>query len=282
MMSSKKQKTSPTESSSPSESSFQSDDGFVLKTKKSRAKNFSEKEDTFLCKAYVNISTDARVGNNQKATVFWQKVKAKFDEQLELAGIDGVERDVKSLTTRYKRHIMPAVGKFNQYLRLVKSKKPSGTPEGEYMDLAMEMFREMEKKDFSFKMCVPILQDLVKFETIPSCDIDEYLSSDDDEIVESPPVAAVNYIAAPMGAKKPRPMGCKAAKKALSSRGSPTSSLEEAETTSMVKLVAAQESVAEAMKLQAFSKMFDMYKNMGKEDEAAAILKQMEDIVKKN
>jgi hypothetical protein len=253
-----------------------------VKGKKSRAKNFSEKEDVFLFKAYVNVSTDGRIGNNQKATVFWQKVKDKFDEQLESEGIVGnVDRDIKSLTTRYKRHIMPAVGKLNIFLRQVKAKKPSGTPEDEYIDIAMEMFKEMEKKEFSYKLCVPILQDLAKYETPSTRDNDVVFSSDDDEVGDSKPAAAVNFIGTPMGAKKARPMGCKAAKKELLKRGSPTSSLEEADIASMEKLAASQQAVAEAMKLQSLSKMFDMYKNMGKDDEAAAIFKQMEDLVKK-
>jgi hypothetical protein len=123
-MMSKKQKTTPNENLSPSSSSSPSDTASIAKLKKTRAKNFSTAEDVLLCKSYVNVSTDGTVGNNQKLSVFWQKVKVKFDEQLESVGVEIViERDVKSLTNRFSRHIGPTITLFNRYLRRVKKRR---------------------------------------------------------------------------------------------------------------------------------------------------------------
>jgi hypothetical protein len=149
-MLSKKQKIdlSATTSSSPP-----SDAGSFKK--QSRATNFTETEDEILCKAHVNnVSTDSSVGNNQKASVFWLKVKEKFVEQLEQAGIQrGVERDVKSLTNRFTRHIAPSVTNLNRFLRQVKKEKPSGTPEEEYLDVAIQRYEETLQKNFLQVMC---------------------------------------------------------------------------------------------------------------------------------
>jgi hypothetical protein len=102
-------------------------------------------------------------------------------------------------------------------------------------------------------------------------------------------------------------MGCKAAKKALQKKkasGSSISSLGEAEISAIEKLAEAQEAFAEAMKVHAeetkkknqeenrrnsieekksrwehLAKMWDMYKSMGKDDQAAAIVQEMESLI---
>jgi hypothetical protein len=109
------------------------------------------------------------------------------------------ERDVKSLTTRFQRHIAPHspnIQSCNRFLRQVKREKPSGTPEEEYIDLAIKKYEEATKKSFSYKSCVPILQDLPNYD--PMCSNTDIIFSSDDEGEDSPPVAAVNYIGAPM------------------------------------------------------------------------------------
>jgi hypothetical protein len=295
-MTSKRQKTSFNDNSSVSFLSPPSDAGSVKK--KCRAKNFTEKEDELLCRAYVNVSTDSSVGNNQRASVFWEKVKERFDSQLESAGVPlGFERDVKSLTNRFSRHIAPSVTNLNRFLRQVKKEKPSGTPEDEFIDEAIKRYEDSFNKSFFFKSCVSILQELPKYNPIPT-DGDVFFSSDE-EGGDSSPASAINFIGAPMGANKPRPLGCKAAKNASRSNATRQTqmSLQEADIAAMEKLAAAQETLAEAMKQQVevskkknacdekkirmehLSKLWDMYNSMGKDDKAADIFKQIEELV---
>jgi hypothetical protein len=60
-------------------------------------KNFSPAEDQALCRAYVNVTTDPRLGTGPKATQFWGNVKTVFDDLLVRVDDDNVERDQEAV-----------------------------------------------------------------------------------------------------------------------------------------------------------------------------------------
>ena len=51
-------------------------------TKKSRASNYSEKEDVALCYAWMNVSLDASVGTDQSKERFWEIGRASCRERV--------------------------------------------------------------------------------------------------------------------------------------------------------------------------------------------------------
>ncbi len=50
---------------------------------KGRSKNFSEAEDMLLISAYLNISTDAITGRDQKDGKYWERIENYFHESIE-------------------------------------------------------------------------------------------------------------------------------------------------------------------------------------------------------
>jgi hypothetical protein len=164
-------------------------------------KYFSPAEDHALCRAYVKITTDPQLGTGQKATQFWGNVKTVFVDLLVRVDDDNVERDQEALMHRFKRNIQKHVNWYNHYFRRVRKENSSGTSYSDMCDLAAENFKVARGKTFLFLDCVPILQQLPKFD--PMCEeIDEIVIDDDDDAEcvvpeEEKKAAVVNLIGAP-------------------------------------------------------------------------------------
>lgn len=155
---------------------------------------------------------------------------------------------------RFKRYIQKHVNWYNQHFRRVKNEKLSGTSYSDLCDIAAENFKVAQGKAFLFLDCVPILQQLPKFD--PMCkEIDEIVIDDDDVAggaddavqEDEKKAVAVNLIGAPMGSGKPRPLGSKAAKRMIKEENS-ICSMESSKTLAMEKLAEVQVALMETLK----------------------------------
>lgn len=87
-----------------------------------RALGFGEEEDLILCKAFVNVSENPVIGNNQKGSTFWAAVGSRFRElysQLD-EYVLGQPRNNDSLKLRFQRQIQPCTQVFNKYYKQIK------------------------------------------------------------------------------------------------------------------------------------------------------------------
>ena len=84
---------------------------------KGRSPNFQPSEDEALCRAYVNCSTNAIKGTDQKCEVFWTQIADVFIQKLQdVAKEDkpGVERTWQSLFNRFTKTILHDINKFTR------------------------------------------------------------------------------------------------------------------------------------------------------------------------
>jgi hypothetical protein len=144
---------------------------------------FTEEEDFFLCKAFVNVSTDSTVGCNQKAEIFWNNVKERmyemYDEQAEVV-IPG-RRHSESLKNRFQKTISNSALKFTLYYRQIvgvecNGKPPSGFDQNGLMNAAVEAYDRMERKPFKLRKCVTLLWVIPKYNPLVDPKGDEELS----------------------------------------------------------------------------------------------------------
>lgn len=178
---------------------------------KKRPKNFTEEEDVLICRAFVNISENPIIGNDQKSADFWSAVQKKYRELVVEELEEGFHiRDADAIRNRFGRHIQKDVYVFNGHYKTCKENKQSGYVEDNYFHDALELYLEMEGKPFRFAKCVDILHQMPKFNPMTKNDkannLLEDTTSDDDS-------AQMNQPSEPMGSKLPRPIGSKAAKK---------------------------------------------------------------------
>jgi hypothetical protein len=87
-----------------------------------RKGNFGVEEDNILVSAWLTISMDAIHGIDQKASKFWMRVHAEYDEHKKP---NYCERFVNSLTNRWST-IQVATNKFCGCLAQIEARHPSG------------------------------------------------------------------------------------------------------------------------------------------------------------
>lgn len=182
-----------------------------------RPPNFSNDEDLFICKAFVNVSTDPTVGTGQKGKDFWDKVQAKFREiQTEEAEVEvvGNTRTPHAIMNRWQRHIMPSMNKYNKYYKQHKDLNHSGWKEEDYIKAAAETYLEIMGQPFKWSHCVEVLHEMPRFHPMMA----EYEDPDLEEIGDDTGSSfskkrTHNQLGTAMGDGLARPMGSKAAKK---------------------------------------------------------------------
>jgi hypothetical protein len=163
--------------------------------------NFSNEEDVFLCRAFVNCSVDSIVGTNQKKKEFYLAICTKYNTLVEEAPVEAKcsQRDAVSLENRWRRQILSNVNKFIGFLRKAKDPPKSGFNEQAYIDVAKQMFLSDVSKAFGYEHCVPVLSILPRF--------DSSLPTGATEAGEG-----YNQVGAVMGSSMERPIGSKTAK----------------------------------------------------------------------
>jgi hypothetical protein len=102
----------------------------------------------WLCKAYVNISTDPRKGANQKGAQFWERVATQFaaireadllkmvEEKDDDDAVVWVERNADSVMNRFQRTIQRRVNNFNRYYTIERNNVRSGWNNEKYIEEA--------------------------------------------------------------------------------------------------------------------------------------------------
>lgn len=159
-----------------------------------RPKNFTSDEDVFLCRAFVSTTLDPINGSDQKADVFWTRVREVFlslmEKEAEVQLLE--ERSFTSLENRYKRQIQPDALKWTAIYK--NTDKESGRTDKEHFELVCEKYREKYGRPFRFLGCMEPLMELPKF--------DPSLRGGNDS----------GSVFSKMGSTKERPSGQKAAK----------------------------------------------------------------------
>ena len=116
------------------------------------------------------------------------------------------------------------------HLKHIYSEAPSGVPEEQYADLAIERYNGVEKKKFGkgLKECIPLLQKIVRFFTAQSGTTiqhglaDRHVSPSEDpaasDVFITPLSSARNNMAGSMmGSHLPRPIGTQRAREIIAS-----------------------------------------------------------------
>ncbi|GER33179.1 transposon protein [Striga asiatica] len=114
-------------------------------------KTWSKDKDVALTKAWLYISVDADVGNNQKTAVLWKRVFPVWKENMGAKCKDN--RMPMSLQQRWKK-INQAVTKFNSFYEKLDRLPKSGTNLDDMKREAIRMYKECTgKKEFQFEHC---------------------------------------------------------------------------------------------------------------------------------
>ena len=130
-----------------------------------KANRFTDEEDLYICKAFINCTTDSIRGADQKGDDFWKKVHKKFyylyNEEAEVA-VD-MKWTWKSVRNRFQKTISKSVQKFKGCYKQVLAKEKSGWTKQMYIDLGKEVWLRLEGKPFKFGDCVRVLHQIPKF-----------------------------------------------------------------------------------------------------------------------
>jgi hypothetical protein len=141
-------------------------------SKKKRGPNFYVWEDLMVAKAFVNVSMDAAIGNNQSSKKFWRRTQGKFMVQFQLyvvrPNVDAGDklhggRTAPQIENRFNKVMKVEMANFNKWFKRVFDDNPSGIPYKEHCKLALKRYNFNEKDPFKFFQCVPTLHKCPKF-----------------------------------------------------------------------------------------------------------------------
>jgi hypothetical protein len=124
-----------------------------------KATNWSEEEDEVLCRAYMAVSEDRKLGTSQTQKKLWDTVELEYNDKLPRGAI---KRPAKGLSARYAS-IAKNVTKFASMYIQVQNAQPSDLNENDMVERAKEIFKDVEKKDFKYLHCWVILRNYNKF-----------------------------------------------------------------------------------------------------------------------
>ena len=174
-----------------------------------KRKAFTEEEDVFMTRAYVNTTQDSIKGSGQKGKAFWNKVLQKFDI---LRPASNTAWGPDSIQRRFKKTIAKECTEFLAFLHAAKTVEQSGWSIEQYIEAANILFIAQHSKPFKHRKCMAVLVELPKYSIDPLTsyededDVDQE-SADENVVVRSNPIMSVQ------GAGKKRPMGRKKAKR---------------------------------------------------------------------
>ena len=241
---------------------------------------FTEEEDLFICKAFVNCTTDSIRGADQKGDDFWKRVHEKlyvlYNEEAEVA----IEKkwSWKSVRNRFQKTIAKSVQKFNGYYKQVVHKEKSGWTPQMYIDSAKEVWLSLEGKPFKFGDCVRNLHQVPKFN--PNVDDEEEEEEDSKPAaVETPKGKSHNSIGSVQGGNMQRPTGAKKAKKAklleeLDIGSQQSTRAMETVAGNSGRMVAA---IEKRQRHDSWYKRADLFLRMGDNANAALMIQKMEE-----
>ncbi|WVZ96290.1 hypothetical protein U9M48_041946 [Paspalum notatum var. saurae] len=115
-----------------------------------RSKNFSDKEDSLIVSAWLNISMDPVYGTNQTRGTFWKRVHAFYHKYKDFES----DRTQSSISHRWAS-IQENVNKFCGCLARIEDRKQSGVTFQDKLVQALALFKQEDndKKSFQFMHC---------------------------------------------------------------------------------------------------------------------------------
>jgi hypothetical protein len=126
-----------------------------------RGPNWTDNEDISLTRAYLHVSSDPIIGDQQQSDTFWIRV-AK--ELMGINGPNGQQRSTVAIKSRW--HVINHdVSKFVGFLEKVNALNPSGENVNGCVARAKNMYKEVsvDKKPFAFEGCWMVLRRLLFF-----------------------------------------------------------------------------------------------------------------------
>ncbi|CAH9084452.1 unnamed protein product [Cuscuta epithymum] len=119
------------------------------------SKNWSKDEDVALTQAWLYISVDADVGNNQKVANMWNRISQIWREKM---GTYDESRTTNSLQCRWNK-IVAAVNKFHALYERLQRQPKSGASQEDMRREAMRMYEDInEGQSFKHEHCWEIMK----------------------------------------------------------------------------------------------------------------------------
>ena len=233
-------------------------------------RRWTDEEDLFLCRAFVNVSQDSADGANQKGSDFWKKVYSKmyilYDEEAEVKST--TKWTWESVRNRFQKTIQKEVQKYNSYYKQVMEKEQSGWTTEMYIEQAAEVYRTIEGKPFKHTSCVPTLHQLPKFDPMT-----------EEEEDEGDKKLAANNIDKVQGDNLARPLGSKKAKRQKLIDKFELESTSSAATAAVLAASSERMAVASERRQQhdSWFKRAEMYFRLGDDEKAREYLQKMEE-----
>ncbi|KAE9180471.1 hypothetical protein PF004_g24834 [Phytophthora fragariae] len=131
----------------------------VTSATRKKGKNFGPDEDLNLAAAWLDVSQDPVVGDEQKKEAFWEKVHGGFVERMTRAGIDSAneQRVASSLQTRW-RTLQETCNKFAGCYATIYACNESGKSVDDKILDAHVLYREQNKASFKSQAVWSILR----------------------------------------------------------------------------------------------------------------------------
>ena len=130
-------------------------------TKVGKGKNFSAEEEQQVCRSFLHVSQDPRIGNGQRATVFWERV---WKHYLENHPFGKPERPSRLLETKWGI-VKHDVAKFCEVYKTVLNSKESRTSLEDVLERALDLYkvRHPKQQPFVFMHCWRFLKDVSRW-----------------------------------------------------------------------------------------------------------------------
>ena len=128
------------------------------------AKKWTVEEDQRLIRAWINVGTDAVVGNDQKKSGFWARVASNFNEHRPSGASP---RSWKTLNGRWGR-CSPLISKWAGVMLEVERINQSGWNEVMILEAAHKLYKERTRKKSNLEHWYELLKDQPKWRAI--CD----------------------------------------------------------------------------------------------------------------
>ncbi|ETV78696.1 hypothetical protein H257_07550 [Aphanomyces astaci] len=123
----------------------------------SKGRNYLPAEQETLCRAWLQVSLDLILGNDQKSSNFYDKVAEIFNQEHEA-------RSACSLQINWRDTIQKQVSLFCGAYKKAVHNPPSGTNGIDHMRTALELYKLRSKKSaFRLHHCWLILKDAPKW-----------------------------------------------------------------------------------------------------------------------
>lgn len=123
-------------------------------------KNWTNDESVALCKAYIGVSEDPIVGKDQKADVFWERVRENWLNDSRSGSFN--DRQADPLHTQMSK-ILRTTSKFVAIHQTVTAQNASGSTPDDYIASARSIYKDTMKTEYLFVDCWRILRTMPRF-----------------------------------------------------------------------------------------------------------------------